>query len=109
MKRSVIRDIAKQRIVKLLELADVTYHRDEQLAQRYVDLALRISKRCNVRIPKFLKRRICRKCKSLLKPGVTCRIRIRQNRSPHVSVTCLKCGNTTRYYIRRKIVHAEES
>lgn len=100
LRRAFIRDVAKQRIAKLFALADSTYDRNEALAQRYVEIALKISKRCNVRLPRQLKRRVCKHCKGFLKPGANCRVRLRQNRGSHVSVTCLRCNRVMRFYIR---------
>ncbi|RLI32750.1 ribonuclease P, partial [Candidatus Bathyarchaeota archaeon] len=52
--------------------------------------------------PRELRRRICKYCKSLLRPGVNCRVRVRQRREPHIVVTCFNCGRVSRYPIRRK-------
>jgi RNase P subunit RPR2 len=35
-------------------------------------------------------------------PGVSCRVRIKQRREPHVVVTCLKCGKPIRIPLERK-------
>lgn len=93
----LVKDIARQRIELLLEMADKIYKQYPDLAQRYVDLARKIGMKCRVRIPWWWKRRICKYCKSVLVPGVNCRVRLRTNRFPHVVVTCLKCGRQMRY------------
>ncbi|MEX2701663.1 MAG: ribonuclease P protein component 4 [Candidatus Baldrarchaeota archaeon] len=93
----LVKDIARQRIELLFEMADKIYRQHPDLAQRYIDLARKIGMRCRVKIPRRLKRRICKHCKSFLIPGVNCRVRLRTNRFPHLVVTCLKCGRQMRY------------
>ncbi len=93
----LVKDIARQRIELLFEMANKIHKQYPDLAQRYVDLARKIGMRCRVKIPSWLKRRICKHCKSFLIPGVNCRVRLRTNRFPHVVVTCFKCGRPMRY------------
>lgn len=97
---SYTKDIAVQRINILFTLAERMFFSHPELAQRYVDLARRIGMRCKVRIPRKWRRRFCRKCGSFLWPGVNCRVRIRQNRFPHIVITCLKCGSQRRIPIK---------
>jgi len=94
--------IAMERIRILFELAEETFPSDSTLAQRYVDLARRIAMRTRLRLPRDLRRRVCRRCNAFLVPGATSRTRIRQRREPHVATTCLKCGATTRIPLRRR-------
>lgn len=89
-------NIAEQRIRGLFNLADQVYVEHPDRAHRYVDIALRISMRTRTKIPTSLRRRVCRGCKGYLKQGVNCRVRVRQNREPHMSITCLDCGHITR-------------
>lgn len=99
--RAHIRDLARQRIERLFAFANQAVKSDPGLANRYVELALRISMRTRVRIPRELKRSVCRECKAYLYPGITSRVRVRARRSPHVSVTCLNCGAVRRYLLDR--------
>ena len=94
--------IAQERIRILFSLADETFHTEPARAQRYVDLARRIAMRTRLRLPRDLRRRVCRRCNAFLVPGATSRTRIRQHREPHVAVTCLRCGATTRIPLRRQ-------
>ena len=91
-----IRQIAMQRIQTLFRLAMETHHEDPQLAQRYVNIARRIAMAAKIRLPTEYRRQICRHCKSFILPGVSCRVRIKQKREPHVVITCLKCGDHMR-------------
>ena len=58
------------------------------VANRYVELARKLSMRNLAPIPKEYKRRFCKYCYGYLLPNVTCRIRI--NRSKLV-VYCYNC------------------
>ncbi len=100
MKRSLIKDIARQRIARLLRFADEVVSINPEIARGCVEEALAIAKRCRVRIPRSWRRRICKKCHSLLKPGVNCRVRLRKRRSPHLAITCLNCGYIARYHYK---------
>ncbi|RLF20301.1 MAG: ribonuclease P [Thermoprotei archaeon] len=95
-----VKDLAIERIEKLLRLADRIFYENEELARRYVSIALAISRRCRVRIPVRWRRRICRKCMNILKPGVNCTIRIRSRGGRHLVIRCLKCGFIKRIPLR---------
>jgi len=85
--------IAVERIQRLFELAEEVFEKRPELADRYVKLAWRITTRYNIRLPRDLKRKFCRKCLSFWRPGVSCRVRIRQS---SVTITCLRCGRVIR-------------
>lgn len=87
-------DMAEQRIGRLFRLAQDIYPKSPELANRYVDIARRISMRHRVSIPREFKRRICKECGSFLVPGENCRIRID---GKNIIITCLKCGAIKRY------------
>jgi ribonuclease P protein subunit RPR2 len=94
--------IAMERIRTLFQQAEQTHAADPDLAQRYVDLARRIAMRTRTKIPRDFRNRICRNCKAHLVPGSTSRTRIRQLREPHITITCLRCGETKRIPLRRR-------
>lgn len=87
-------DMAEQRIDRLFSLADKAFPERPELADRYVDIARRISMRHRVSIPRELKRRVCRNCHSYLVPGANCRVRVD---GKNILITCLKCGHISRY------------
>ncbi|MEM2947711.1 MAG: ribonuclease P protein component 4 [Candidatus Bathyarchaeia archaeon] len=97
-----VKRIAKQRIQTLFRLAIETHKEDPKLAQRYVDIARRVAMAARVRLPTEYRRMVCRHCKSFILPGVSCRVRIKQRREPHVVITCLKCGKHMRIPLKRK-------
>lgn len=99
---STVKQIALQRIHTLFRLAREVVREDPQLAQRYVEIARKISMRTRVRLPEEYRRLVCRHCKSFILPGVNCRVRIQPRREPHVVVTCLNCGKHTRIPLRSR-------
>jgi len=91
--------IARERIKILFELADKEFKNHPERSHRYVQLARRIAMRYNVRIPRELKRRICKGCHRYLVPGVNCRVRTSQKM---LTITCLNCGRIARYPLKGK-------
>ncbi len=94
--------LVNERINKLFQLAKDTVREDEKLAQRYVTLARRLSMASRVRIPCKFRQQVCRVCKKFILPGVSCRVRIRQHREPHLVVTCGYCGHHMRFPLKPK-------
>lgn len=92
------RAIAEERIRELFRQADSMFSRSRKLADRYVELARKISMKYKVRIPRQLKRRFCKHCHCYLKPGVNCRVRIAKGR---VIYYCLSCKRFMRFGISR--------
>jgi len=97
------KEIARERIEVLFKIAEEEFSNNRKdLANRYVELARKISMRYNVRIPKELKRKFCKRCHSYIKPGVNSRTRVRSEKK-YVLVTCLECGHKMRFpYVREK-------
>jgi len=91
--------IAVERIERLFELAERVFEKHPELADRYVKLAWKIATRYNIRLPATLKRKFCRKCLSFLRPGVSCRVRVKPS---YVIVTCLRCGRQVRLLYKPK-------
>lgn len=101
-RRMANRQVASERMRLLLEMADDVLSKDPQLARRYTELARKMGMRYKVRIPVEYRQRICKGCKGPLKPGVNCRVRLQQDREPHIVITCLDCGEHTRIPLRRR-------
>lgn len=99
---AAIQRIARQRIQKLFFLAREAYHEDLSLAQRYVDMARKIAMTAKIRLPREYRCQVCRHCKSFILPGVSCRVRTKHQREPHMVITCLKCGKPMRIPLERK-------
>jgi len=90
--------IAKKRIDKLFALAEKNALSQRlDLANRYVEIARKISMRNLVPIPRKFKRRFCKHCYSYLLPDSNCRIRIHRNR---LIIFCKNCEKFTRIPIK---------
>lgn len=87
-------DMARQRIERLFHMAERVYEERPDLADRYVDIARRISMRHKVSMPSDLKRSICKQCYGYLVPGSNARVRVD---GKNVVITCLRCGGIRRY------------
>ncbi len=87
-------DMAEQRIARLFSLAEKAFPKRPDLADRYVDIARRISMRHRVSIPREYKRNVCKECHAYLVQGENSRTRLDGR---NVVITCLKCGVIKRY------------
>jgi ribonuclease P protein subunit RPR2 len=87
-------DMAAQRIERLFRLAGEACRERPDLADRYVDIARRISMRHRVSIPRELKRNVCKNCCGYLAPGINARVRIDGR---NILITCQRCGGIKRY------------
>ena len=90
------RELARERIERLFLLAEEEHlHRPER-SDRYVAIARRMGMRMRVRIPRRLKKRVCKGCRCYLSP-LRSRVRLRDG---VVTVTCAECGVVMRYPYR---------
>ena len=93
------KNIAKERIKRLFLLSEEKARQNRfDLADRYVELARKISMRYLVPIPKELKRRFCKHCYSYLVPNRNCRIRVNRGK---VIIYCNNCNKYTRIPIKK--------
>jgi len=90
-RRDIVQGIALERVYRLFELAGVEFKAHPERSDRYVELALKIGKRCNVSVPQELKKNYCKKCFSYLKEGANSKIRVGGG---ILKITCAKCGAT---------------
>jgi ribonuclease P protein subunit RPR2 len=95
------RQIALERIEKLFSQAEGAFGTKPELAHRYVQLARRIAMRYNLRMPKGLKGRFCKKCYKYLRPGANSTVRT-SPRQKAMIIRCLECGNVMRYPYRKE-------
>ncbi|MCW3996168.1 MAG: ribonuclease P [Candidatus Bathyarchaeota archaeon] len=103
IKQGNIKQIARQRIEVLFREAEKIAKADPQLAAQYVCSARRIAMAAKIQLPIEFRRRTCKVCNAVFVHGVSCRVRVKQKREPHVVVTCLNCGNQTRYILKKKV------
>jgi ribonuclease P protein subunit RPR2 len=101
---ALVKRIALCRIKTLFELAGRKMLNDTEtsrkLAKRYIDIARKISTHYKVKIPRELKYKICKKCGSLLVPGVNCRVRVASAHG-YVAYVC-DCGGETHIHYKPK-------
>jgi ribonuclease P protein subunit RPR2 len=88
--------IAKERIQTLVPLAEKEFKKHPERSRRYIQLARKIGLRYNVRLPKEIKRKFCKKCSILLIPGLTSQVRI-DSKNKILNIKCLKCEKIYRY------------
>ncbi|MEF8879438.1 MAG: ribonuclease P [Candidatus Thermoplasmatota archaeon] len=83
--------IARQRIHRLFNMAEqAALNKKIDRANRYVEIARKLSMRHLVKIPRKYKRRFCKHCYHYLLPGVTCRIRIHKGKVVFYCYNCKK-------------------
>ncbi len=74
--------IGLERIYRLFELTEET--KDKGLQKRYLTIATKIGKKCQISIPKELKTKYCKKCLSLSVQT--------KKEEPFTIITCKECG-----------------
>ena len=100
--RAVQGGIAQERIgILFKQAAELASAGDFDGASRRVRQARDISLRCNVRIPRGLKLRFCRKCLAYFSSeSFRCRLNPKDRR---LELRCLRCGHTKYLpYVREK-------
>lgn len=91
-RKAVEREIARERMEILFNLAKATFKIDSTLSKRYIQLMKKVGMKAKVRIPKEWKLFICKGCGSLLVPGKNCRVRVRSEGGTRSVIACLDCG-----------------
>ena len=95
---SGVRDTVRERIAFLIEEAQAHIHEQPERAARMIYLARKYSTRYKVRFTSAQRRRICRKCATLLVPGTNCRVRTRDGKLIYF---CMACKSHDRIPFRR--------
>lgn len=106
----IIKEIVEERIEFLMDLAFKIYPDVPELADRYVEHVRNYSSAVKVPIPRKYKRYICHKCKKLMVPGYSCRIRIQSKRKygSKLIITCLQCGHMIHIQFKQRKKKTEE-
>jgi ribonuclease P protein subunit RPR2 len=91
--------IAKERIQILFDLAKKEFRKHPERSRRYIQILRKIGLRYNVRLPKEIKRSFCKKCNSLLIPGLSAEVRLNK-RTKTVNIRCKNCNKIYRYPYR---------
>jgi len=91
--------IATRRINRLFIMAEENALTGKlNIANRYVELARKLSMRNLTPIPKEHKRRFCKHCYSYLLPNITCRVRINSGK---LVVYCYNCRRYKRIPLKK--------
>jgi ribonuclease P protein subunit RPR2 len=85
---------ARERINELFKQAELSG--SKKYANRYVEIARKISMKNKVKMPSELKKRFCKHCKSYLRHGRNVRVRINEKGTIY---TCLECKKQMRFPI----------
>jgi ribonuclease P protein subunit RPR2 len=96
---ALVRSVALERM-KVLFMLGVEAVRcgNIESARRYGDLIYRIAMRVRVKIPRNIKRWICKKCRVIIVPGINAKVRTRRDgKTLRVVTRCLTCGWIHRY------------
>ena len=93
-KKKQQQDVAKSRMNELFSQADKVFKKSVELANRYVELARKISLKYKVPFTKEQKMQFCKKCNSFLKTGVNSKIRVSQGK---VIIHCKNCKNMRKF------------
>jgi len=97
------RDLVRQRYEIVFKLAVESLRKgDREYARKLCTYILEMARRTRVRIPRAIKRSICKNCHTPLIPGVTAIVRLRsQSRAfAYRVVRCTECGYIHRYPYR---------
>ena len=108
---TIIKKIASERIEYLMEEAVSIYSSNPYIANRYVALSRNYSMSAKVDIPDKYKRLICKKCKKLMIPGISSRIRLqsRKKKGSRLVKTCLNCSHSIHIYYKNQPEQKRES
>ena len=88
------KNIAKERIQILFDLAKKSVEKHPERSRRYVELARKIGLRYNIRLTKEQKKSFCKKCNQLLIEGKTSEVSL----DPEKKVLIIKCLNCNNIY-----------
>ncbi|MEM1541233.1 MAG: ribonuclease P [Ignisphaera sp.] len=103
MHKNKLKDMAIQRMYILYSMGvEASRMKDYRFARRYGELIYRISTRGRVKIPRSIKRWICKNCKMIMVPGVNAIIRTRRKgKTLRIITRCVICGWIHRYEFLR--------
>jgi ribonuclease P protein subunit RPR2 len=105
-KSGIVETIAKDRINILYNLAYAEFCKNDEdsikLGKRYVKLMFEISMHYKIEIPKVIKQKLCKKCKTILIPGLNCEVVVASSKG-YISYKC-KCGNELHNFYKKPIL-----
>ena len=75
----LVSEIASYRIIALYKMAHkktIEEKGSSKLSKKYIRIAKAISSHYKIKIPASIRSNICKKCDSVLVPGINCKIRV---------------------------------
>ncbi|MCD6589973.1 ribonuclease P [Candidatus Woesearchaeota archaeon] len=99
--KKLYKRLARRHIEELFSFAERIQKVSQELANRAIEIALRIAKHYNIRLEKEKKQRVCKKCGAFLTPGINAKIRLK---AKTIIIKCLHCGAEKRWpYVKENI------
>ena len=99
-KRQHLKDLAGERVRILVEHA--RKGTGGELAARHARAAKVIAMHFRLRLPYGIRQLYCKKCKQMIIPGRSSRVRVGRSNAKAIRITCLKCG-----HVYRKVLSPE--
>ena len=93
-KRQKVKRIAREHIDVLVENA--LHEKDDLLAAKQASQAKKIAMHQRIRLPYDIRQLYCKRCKAVIVPGRSSRVRVGRAKTKAVRITCLKCDHTYR-------------
>ncbi|MBN1175134.1 hypothetical protein JXA48_00675 [Candidatus Woesearchaeota archaeon] len=87
------KQIAKNHMDNLEDQIDKQRFVDASLAQKYLEMIRRLSRKFKIPVSRTIKRQYCKQCHILLTPGLNARVRLRDGKRV---LYCYSCKNFTR-------------
>lgn len=95
-----VKELAIERVRILINNA--LSESDEERALRNARVGREIATHFRVRLPYEIRQLYCKKCKQLIIPGKSSRVRLGRSKTKAIRITCLKCG-----HVYRKLLASE--
>ncbi|NOZ30729.1 MAG: ribonuclease P [Crenarchaeota archaeon] len=110
-RKRLLRDLVRQRAEILYGIArDEARRGNLEYASRLGSLIKQLSQSTGVRLPRSLKRNLCKNCSLPLIPGVTATYRLRsQGRFSYIVIKCVRCGWIHRRPYKKGVSVGEDS
>lgn len=106
-KSKAFRDIAMDHIMNLFRQANIRFNEDSKLSHRYIKMAREIAMHYKIKLPKELKRKVCKHCHHYIVPGRNCRVRTQHGK---VVYSCLDCKGLMRFpYLKEQKVRRKNN
>ncbi|MDE1767839.1 MAG: ribonuclease P [Candidatus Micrarchaeota archaeon] len=89
----LLSEMARARMIRLVELAKIRVEKTgdtDLIARRYINIAKSIKSHYEIKEPS-LNRMLCKKCGSMLMPGLNARVRV-SSHNGYMAIVCGKCG-----------------